>query len=169
MSDDARPTLGSETVVMAAGLLLGSILGWVVPGMLILPTIEQEPPDAWLGLVYVVVGIVVTALHMLALGAFAGVRAVVYRRSERRTRWSSWWAWGGAAVISLFAAAMSSSGGWNSGLFLVPGLVTLGVYAVAIRLAMRVRLPNGAVWGVGAAVTVVALVVVWPILGVMVS
>lgn len=169
MSDDARPSLGSETVVMASGLLLGSILGWVVPGMVILPTVEQEPPDAWLGLVYVIVAMVVTALQMLALGAFAAVRGVVFARSDRRTRWSPWWAWGGAAVISGFSAAMASSDAWNNGLFLMPAAVTLGVYALAIRLGTRVRLPKGAVWGVGAAVTAVALVMLWPVLAVMVT
>ncbi|WP_296664893.1 hypothetical protein [Demequina sp.] len=168
VAEEARParTLGSEAVMLGLGLLLASGIAWFGVGELMVSSVREQTRDEWIDLTFVIIGILVTGIQLLLLGVFLSVRGVVFLRSERRVRWSAWWAYVAAGALSALVLVLAVTGEPGKiALFAVPPIATMAIYAAAVALAVRVRMPRWATITLGVVLGLVVLMIVAPMLG----
>ncbi len=137
-------SLTTEAAYLVCALLAAAALGWGVVGYLLAPAAAGDPLGGVHEFGYLLEAVVVTALQVVLLGMFLGLRWML-RRSDAGTSLSRWWsliAVAGPAIAVLATAGNVSDG--ERAAYWAATLSSTALYAGAVALASRVTLGTGA-------------------------
>lgn len=160
-----RPGLGSQAVVLSWGTVLASAAAWGLGGAVLLPPALEENPGAWLDLGMIIIGMMVTALHLIALGVFLAARGLASRLARRP--WSVRWALAPAALVTavvLVWLGVSGTSGDELRLYLIPSLLVMALVPAVVALAARLRMPGWLAIALGAVLVLMVAMTLLPLL-----
>ncbi|WP_062297003.1 hypothetical protein [Demequina maris] len=137
-------SLTTEAAYLVCVLLAAAALGWGVVGYLLAPAAVGDPLGGVHEFGYLLEAVVVTALQVVLLGLFLGLRWMA-RRRDAGTSLSRLWSL--IAVVGPAIAVLATAGNVSDGervAYWAATLSSTALYAAAVVVAPRVRLGSGA-------------------------